>query len=87
MFLWTWCYSGLHGVPVDTVYGSRDRHDPSNRRISKETAGHHMVLGGRFDTKRTACTHADIYYILKYQRKPKEELDAAIVPLLADIPN
>lgn len=64
------------------MYGSRDRRDRVNRRISKEDHQDQVVLSGRYDVEKTACSHANIHYIPKYQDLTKEQVDAAIMPLL-----
>lgn len=40
------------------------------------------MRGGRYDRLRTVCTHEDIDYIDKYRGMTKEQVDAAIMPLL-----
>ena len=82
VYLGTWINSGLPAANSNAVYGSRDRKDRINRRISKEDNYGRVVIGGRYDHKRTACSHADINYIPKYQGMSKEQVDAAIMPLL-----
>jgi hypothetical protein len=72
----------LHAVLPNAVYGSRDRRDRINRRVSKEDEFGHVVLGGNFDVRRTACRHEHINYIPRYQGMSKEEVDAVIMPLL-----
>ena len=63
-YLGTWKNSGLHVAVSNAVYGSRDNSDRINRRISKETShGVVVVVGDRYDTKRTACSHDDINYV------------------------
>lgn len=68
--------------PANAVYGSRDRRDHINRRISKESQHGEVVLGGAYETRRTACRHDDIDYIPRYQGMSAEEVNAAIMPLL-----
>ena len=43
-----------------------------------------MVLGGRYDSQRTACSHFDIDYEPRYRGLSREQVDAAIMPLLRD---
>lgn len=50
VYLGTWRRPGLHAAQVNAVYGSRDRQDRINRRISKETN-----QGSRGDGRRLRC--------------------------------
>lgn len=41
-----------------------------------------VVQDGNYDRKKTACGHADIEYVNRYRGLSKEQVDAAIMPLL-----
>lgn len=82
ILLGTWSKSGLHADQSNAVYGSRDIKDRINRRIAKVDMAGSVVLGGRYDVKRTACSHGDINYVVRYRGMSKDEVDSVIMPLL-----
>jgi hypothetical protein len=53
-----------------------------NRRVSKEDGSGRVVLGGNYDTRRTACSHDQIYYIDRFRGLTKSQADSLISPLL-----
>ena len=82
IYLGIWRLAGLPASASNAVYGSRDRRDRINRRISKKDAAGNVVLNGNYDIKKTTCSHANIHYIDKYQGLSKEQVNAAIIPFL-----
>lgn len=77
--------SRLSGLSIDrsnVVYGSRDRRDRINLRISNERTNRTVTEEGNYDRRRTACSHYNIDNIDRYRGLSKEQVDAAIMPIL-----
>lgn len=82
MLLGTWKLSGLHAVNSNVVYGSRDKLNRINRRISKESPTGNLTVGGNYNFKKTACRHEDIDYLDEYKGMTDDEVKSHIMPLL-----
>ena len=67
LLLGTWKHAGLDAVRANAVYGSRDKQDRINRRISKESPTGQLASGGHVNNEKTACSHEDIDYLPPYQ--------------------
>ncbi|KAL8688233.1 MAG: hypothetical protein Q9218_005806 [Villophora microphyllina] len=81
ILLGSWKNSGLH-ANANAVYGSRDVRNRINRRIAKVSVAGTVVVGGNYDTRRTACSHEDIAYLPTFAGMSKAEVDSHIMPLL-----
>ena len=62
----------------NAVYGSQDARGRVNRRISKETPGGRVVVGGMYDSLRTACRHEDVAHLSHLAAMSKSEVDTYI---------
>lgn len=82
VYLGTWKQSGPTASGRNAVYGSRDRKNRINRRISKEDDQGNVIRGGNFDTKKYACKPETIDYIERYRGMTRKQVGAAIKPLL-----
>ena len=78
VYLGSWNRSGLHAMESNAVYGSSDGRGRVNRRISKEDNNGRVVVGGNYDSKRTACSHGDINYAGRFAGQSKEAIDRMI---------
>ena len=88
ILLGTWRLSGLPASQANAVYGSRDKKNRINRRISKQSpSGAIFTAGGNYNSGKTPCRHEDIDYLEKYQVMSKEEVDAVIMSLLISLPS
>lgn len=67
LLLRTWKHTGLDAVRANAVYGSRDKQNGINRRISKESPTGQLASGRDFNNKITACSHEDIDYLPQYR--------------------
>lgn len=81
----TWRGSGLPATQANAVYGSRDRRNRINRRVSKATNEGTVVTGGAYDAYRTSVRHDEIEYVPRYQGMSAEEVNAAIMSLLKEM--
>ena len=64
------------------VYDSRDRRDHINRRIFKKIYNEIVVMNDNYNTRKIACNHKDIHYIVKYVNMIKKYINAIIMSLL-----
>lgn len=71
VFVGKWRHSGLALHAANAVYASRDTQNRVKRRVSKEDNVGGVVVGGRYEPKRTACRHEDILYIARYAGRDK----------------
>ena len=81
--LGTWSHSGLPAEASNAVYGSRDKRGRINRRISKQTMGGVLVVGGSYSCYRTSCSHDDIVYVEHLAGLSKADVDALVGTQLA----
>lgn len=82
LLLGTWKLSGLPADSANAVYGSRDKKNRINRRISKQSPSGAVVSGGNYNNKKTACKHQDVDYLPQYQGMTDEQVKSHIMPLL-----
>ena len=74
-------------LPTDRVnpdFRNRDSLGRINRCISKAAISNVQAHGEHFRQQVTACSHEDIDYIEKHQGMTKEQVNAAIKPLLEE---
>lgn len=82
IYLGMWRGSGLHADKANAVYGLGDKKNRINRRIFKEMASGAVVVGGRMDAKKTACSHEEVDHIPSFEGMSDDEVKSLIMPLL-----
>jgi hypothetical protein len=86
IFLGTWKHAGLPSGQSNAVYGSRDRLQRINRRISKVDGRGMVVARSLFHCRKTACEHDDINYIDRFAGLAKDAVDALVLPMIGVAP-
>ena len=82
VYLSIWNKNDLHAIVSNAIYDSRDRRDHINRRIFKKIYNEVVIIEKHYDTRKIACSHENIIYMIKYVDMIKKQMNTIIMSLL-----